>query len=219
VIPSLAGRGSTLLAGLDKDIDPEKQAMLVVFISGGPGCGKSRVLQDLPRMLQQQAAADAAALPLDAPYREQLQQMFNAENHVQLSTTFTNGTALRECERTYSGAFVISNRALYSAFGSGAPFDVFIETVRNECDPCKVTMAAVLRELAVVRHVPTLGRAQRPMFITYTVDEAHILTPDREVKKDTMPYGSLCAFCAFKLPLSVVSSLPRVVVIGLIIVS
>jgi hypothetical protein len=173
---TVADRAIHLFATMDQG-DWPGHAAAAVFISGGRGCGKSRVLQYLPTLLQQRAATDAAALPQHKAHREQLQRMFSAENHIQLSTSFTNEAPLQEHERRVFGHCAISIRALYSAFGDGVSFEEFIDTVSNECNAFRLTMYDIVRALAVRRHVPALGKAQRPMFITYTIDDAHCITP------------------------------------------
>jgi hypothetical protein len=63
-------------------------------------------------------------------------------------------------------------------------------------------MEGVLKAVAAGRHVPALGAAQRPMFVTYCIDEAQCITPDAGVDRNSMPYGSGCWLCVESLLLS-----------------
>jgi hypothetical protein len=155
----------TSVDGLDK-VGP-----FVVVVSGGPGCGKSRLMEELPSLLRQRAEQGSKTAPdTSDECRDFLLQLFHSDNHVQLQTTLSNGTSLSAEEMSRSGQRLVSARALYSAFCPAKDsFDVFVNDVAKHVEP--FTLSCVVSLIAQQRHDDGLS-TQRPLFVTYAIDEA-----------------------------------------------
>jgi hypothetical protein len=156
----------------------DKASYCALFVSGGPGCGKSRFVQELPELLRQKAAEEVLRLPADFKHRLGLQRLFSPENLVQISSTITNGGDIILGEVKMDGRCIAAIRALYSAF---CPSDVIYETLFLELrklDAAELESLTVPKAVSIIargRHLPELGVNQRPLFLTYVIDEAQQL--------------------------------------------
>jgi hypothetical protein len=152
--------------------------MGVVFISGGPGCGKSRVLEVLPHLLRKQLLQDAMRMPEDV-CRTAFLQLFHEDRLVQIQASAGNGTTLQVVEKDMDGGRIAAIRALYSAFCPvGVPFTSFLSAVVGS--DIHFSVADVVSAIAKVKHDYSLaaGADQHPLFVTFAIDEAQELVVD-----------------------------------------
>jgi hypothetical protein len=151
----------------------DKSTATIVFISGGPGVGKSRLLEELPSHLRDRAYSIASALDMHDPLRGDLLELFHPDSHVELRTTFTNGTSLIVDGKSSDGQLLAARRALHSAFcPPNMRYDEFIARLGDSA--VHVQFTDVVSIIARKKHDPS-RTSQRPLFVTYTVDEAQEL--------------------------------------------
>jgi hypothetical protein len=153
---------------------------LAVFLTAGPGCGKSRALQDFFKVLLAKTRDFVEKVASDGiPEREELLVMLSPENHVQLGTALYNGRnggALSSVEGNTPGGHLVAQRALYSALGLGTMGYSYSMFIRLFCQSASFTFGDVLSWIAARRHEGA-GRAT-PMVVTFVIDEVqNILDP------------------------------------------
>ncbi len=160
------------LAGLPVD----KSATLAVMFGGGPGCGKSRELEELPFVLRTHGANMSAECVSLTETSLLMTALFSRGNHVQLRTVVNSTQLLLSEEMHMDGGAIAAARALYSYFSTGMSYIDFFGKLRPAASQLNFTSAVSM--IAEHRHVAALGANQCPLFITYAIDEAqNILVP------------------------------------------
>ncbi len=167
--------------------EPDKGSKCVVFITGGPGCGKSRVLEELPILLRKRLLQDAENM-LDDDCSALFQQLFHEDRLVQIQTTVGNGSSLCVAEKGMGGERIAAIRALYSAF---CPANIRMSTFVGDAvgSVAEFSITDVMSAITKARHNYTLpvGTAQHPLFVTYAIDEAQELLVGDGVNKTSCP--------------------------------
>ncbi len=146
-------------------------ANLAVLLSGGPGCGKSRALQELPGELQRLGLQQAVACHAD----DSVCAFFDSSNAIALGTALVNGRNggnLLADEKKLTGEAVVAVRALHSALRTSMSYGKFFRLVQSLS--VSIGFGDVLSFVAFRRH-DSSARSQRPMFVTFVIDEVQDL--------------------------------------------
>lgn len=178
----------------------DKQDFGIALLFGGPGVGKSKLLQDLPSKIPQVAR--------DAGLSEETATMF--ENRIELRVTFANGTPFDdtlERKRDINGKHLLAARILWGAFGAlraSMPFDRFLEL-----DLKSLTLDKVLSPIIRCFKAERSQRDELPVFISIVIDEAQILLESADAWCGQFSIVSVtpgchlcCCWALFKLQLA-----------------